>query len=144
MLEKTCNSMQNLRHMVPTDMERAVYRRVVIEGVTQRKAAQEFNLSQATVCRLCRRAMRKLAMMGPAELADAFDRQRDIRVLHIGGKIKAFKNVSELRENVVEIVNRRINEVLGKFNGELRLGRFFLKVQVESVSERVIDESCIS
>ncbi|HWJ48406.1 MAG TPA: hypothetical protein VNS62_12185, partial [Candidatus Udaeobacter sp.] len=49
------NCKQRKRYLHPSSLEAAVYRRVVVLGVSQRVVADEFETSQASICRMCRR-----------------------------------------------------------------------------------------
>jgi len=49
------NCKQRKRYLHPSSLEAAVYWRVVVLGVSQRVVADEFETSQASICRMCRR-----------------------------------------------------------------------------------------
>ena len=49
------NCKQRKRYLHPSSLEAAVYWRVVVQGVRQRVVADEFETSQASICRICRR-----------------------------------------------------------------------------------------
>ena len=50
---KSCKKRK--RYLHPSSLEAAVYWRVVVLGVSQRVVAAEFETSQASICRMCRR-----------------------------------------------------------------------------------------
>ena len=49
------NCKKRKRYLHPSSLEAAVYWRVVVLGVSQRVVADEFETSQASICRMCRR-----------------------------------------------------------------------------------------
>ena len=49
------NCKKRKRYLHPSSLEAAVYWRVVVLGVSQRLVADEFETSQASICRMCRR-----------------------------------------------------------------------------------------
>ena len=49
------NCQKRNRYLHPSSLEAAVYWRVVVLGVSQRVVADEFETSQASICRMCRR-----------------------------------------------------------------------------------------
>ena len=49
------NCKKRKRYLHPSSLEAAVYWQVVVLGVSQRVVADEFETSQASICRMCRR-----------------------------------------------------------------------------------------
>jgi hypothetical protein len=49
------NCKKRKRYLHPSSLEAAVYWRVVVLGFSQRVVADEFETSQASICRMCRR-----------------------------------------------------------------------------------------
>jgi hypothetical protein len=49
------NCKKRKRYLHPSSREAAVYWQVVVRGVSQRFVADEFETSQASICRMCRR-----------------------------------------------------------------------------------------
>ena len=49
------NCKKRKRYLHPSSLEAAVYWQVVVQGVSQRVVAEDFETSQASICRMCRR-----------------------------------------------------------------------------------------
>ena len=69
---RTCPTKQHSKSLkLPTAADRAMYRRAVIEKISQRLIACEFGVSQPTVSRVCAKVAAWLASLDPATLRSA-------------------------------------------------------------------------